>query len=545
MATDDAKNQKLSTAFPERNKEGELQIIPISDSTFDMTAILAAAQTYVRLNESVNSLIGMEVRWFRAVPQQRSQDVIFQEYTLSNVEDEPLCLKVVLPEGNFPDSRYNYDIMGLEYQVPLEIHIDKIYWESFAGFGTAPQKKDVVYFAVPNKLYQVESSYLLRGFMEQETTWKCNLIKYMPEASRREGIALQETVDKYTVSEAKIFGEAIQSDIDKITNDKQMSPFNTTERDKYKTLDSKLQIINAPINIFGTIVAESYYDLNTSDVQDAVIYDAGDLIKISSDRCLTTWTKIVPEATKEYEIISIIVDSSASIPLNYKVTFSTPNKGFEIGDTFVISRSGALNFYATLVDDTSVRNNTYDITIDKTVVKHLVSIKSNWTTAKGYKMKVQEPVSLIDGVNGKDYGVKVDIYANQYVKMIYGDQEYISVSTDKLLDNKWYAYVINIGNTWNQYNMYIWEQSATDTGDKLKKTFYDTVDFEPEETIVDYYSINKSPSYITNIRLYTSTMEEEKQINELLSYFVKDSDQALILDNCDLKFRAPYISQQR
>ena len=545
MATDDARNQKLSTAFPERNKEGELQIIPISDSTFDMTAILAAAQTYVRLNESVNSLIGMEVRWFRAVPQQRSQDVIFQEYTLSNVEDEPLCLKVVLPEGNFPDSRYNYDIMGLEYQVPLEIHIDKIYWESFAGFGTAPQKKDVVYFAVPNKLYQVESSYLLRGFMEQETTWKCNLIKYMPEASRREGIALQETVDKYTVSEAEIFGEAIQSDIDKITNDKQMSSFNTTERDKYKTLDSKLQIINAPINIFGTIVAESYYDLNTSDVQDAVIYDAGDLIKISSDRCLTTWTKIVPLTTKEYEVTSIIVDSSATIPLDYKITFSTPNKGFEIGDTFIISRPGALNFYATLVDDTSVRNNTYDISIDETVVKHLISVKSNWTAAKGYKMKIQEPVSLIDGVNGKDYGVKVDIYANQYIKLIYGSQEYISISTNRLLDNKWYAYVINIGNTWDQYNMYIWEQSATDTGDKLRKTFYDTVDFTPEQTIVDYYSINKSPSYMTNIRLYTSTMEEEKQINELLSYFVKDSDQAILLDNVDLKVRMPYIGAQR
>ena len=545
MATDDARNQKLSTAFPERNKEGELQIIPISDSTFDMTAILAAAQTYVRLNESVNSLIGMEVRWFRAVPQQRSQDVIFQEYTLSNVEDEPLCLKVVLPEGNFPDSRYNYDIMGLEYQVPLEIHIDKIYWESFAGFGTAPQKKDVVYFAVPNKLYQVESSYLLRGFMEQETTWKCNLIKYMPEASRREGIALQETVNKYTVSEAEIFGEAIQSDIDKITNDKQMSPFNTTERDKYKTLDSKLQIINAPINIFGTIVAESYYDLNTSDVQDAVIYDAGDLIKISSDRCLTTWTKIVPLTTKEYEVTSIIVDSSATIPLDYKITFSTPNKGFEIGDTFIVSRPGALNFYATLVDDTSIRNNTYDISIDETVVKHLISVKSNWTAAKGYKMKIQEPVSLIDGVNGKDYGVKVDIYANQYIKLIYGSQEYISISTDRLLDNKWYAYVINIGNTWDQYNMYIWEQSATDTGDKLRKTFYDTVDFTPEQTIVDYYSINKSPSYMTNIRLYTSTMEEEKQINELLSYFVKDSNQAILLDNVDLKVRMPYIGAQR
>jgi hypothetical protein len=60
--------------------------------------------------------LGIDARWFRAIPQQRSKDFIFQEYTLSQVEDTPLCIKVVIPGGNIPDSNYQYDLMGLEYQ---------------------------------------------------------------------------------------------------------------------------------------------------------------------------------------------------------------------------------------------------------------------------------------------------------------------------------------------------------------------------------------------------------------------------------------------
>ena len=45
--------------------------------------------------------------------------------------------------------------------------------------------------------------------------------------------------------------------------------------------------------------------------------------------------------------------------------------------------------------------------------------------------------------------------------------------------------------------------------------------------------------------LHVATLEEEKQRDELLRYFVKDGDQLIIGDNADPKFRAPYIGQQR
>ena len=563
MAEENKKDQKLSAAWPNRNTENSttgLQICITNNQVFDINALLGAAQTYSKLNNAINKLVGVEVRWFRAVPQYRSQDVIFQEYTLSCVEEEPVCMLVVLPDGNFPDSKYNYDLMGLEYEVPLEIHIDKPYWESMAGGGTAPQKKDIVYFAIPNKLYEVVSSYLYRGFMEQETTWKVNLRKYQPQASRKEGAALAATIDNYTVGLEEIFGEKLESDIKKLQDDKQMSPFNSTSRDLYKTLDSSLSIINGKIDIYGTVVAESFYDLSLSKYYNAITYNSSDNISTSDDRCITAWTLIDPGVVDEYPVERIDVETAvpgANYSLQLSARINTRIKSLPfVGDNLEISRPGALNFYCTVVKTITDASNgvgVYYVKVDNTVKLHLDSIKSNWTTAKNYKMRRVAPVNLLDGFNN-DYtgvgadtstGFKVDILANQYIKIIYGQQQHIAVMNERLLDKEWYGVIVNIGNTWGQYNTYVYKQHPSDSVSKLQNIFYETLQFTPEAVVVEYYTVNRSPSYLTNLRLYVATMEEEKQANELLSYFVKDGDQLRIGDNADLKLKAPYTGKQR
>ena len=539
-------SQKLSAAFPEQMKAGSngLQINEVTNLVFDINSMLSAAQEYSVLNNALNKLIGYEVVWFRAVPQQRSQDVIFQEYTLSNVEDTPLCIKVVLPNGDFPDSKYNYDLMGLEYEVPLEVHIDKGYWEEMVGYGTAPQKKDIVYFAMPNKLYEVVSSYLFRGFLEQETTWKINLRKYQPQASRKEGDALKSTIDQYTVSAEELFGEKMESDIGKLVDKKQMSPFNQTSQDPYKILDKDLYVANSELNIYGIKVAESFYDLNTSRLFDAVIYNGIDQITTSTDRSITAWTMIDPGVVQEYNIEPLV--HGGTYPANYIVTVKTKSQTFQIDQYMEIWRPGSLSFYAKIINDTGTADGQYQVQIDQPVIDHLNSIKSNWADQRNYKMKIQNPVSILDGINSTvNNGWRVDIHANQYIKINYGTQEYIAIATNKLLDKEWYGIIVNIGNTWGQYNVHIYGIHPTDVKTKLQSLFYETLRFTPEATTVDYYTINKGPSYLTNLRLYNYTIEEEKQMEDLLSYFVKDGDQLVIGDNADLRFRPPYTGKQK
>jgi len=538
-------NENISGAFPvEPNKtKYGLQIKEIKNNLFSYTQMASAVQVYKSLNKIVNKTLGVEARWFRAVPQQRSKDVIFQEYTLYNVEENPYCINVIIPQGNFPDSKYNYDLMGLEYEVPLEIQIDKEYWEDIVGKGTAPQKKDIVYLVIPNKLYQVETSFLSRGFMEQPTTYKLNLRKYMPESARREPINLQETIDKYTVSEQEVFGAAIQENVENLTNDKQMSAFNSTSRDSYKYLDKKLKLVNTPLNIWGVQVTDAYYDMYTSDFYTAVQYTQGDLIKSTEDRAITTWIQSRSSSAALLDVVSITAVTTL-VDCNYIIKIKTGNRTFSMGDTLVISRPGSLNFYAKITNTELAGNGTYGCYIDDAVITHLNSIKSDWTSVKNYKCEIRNPITIIEGYNSNNNGLKVELYANQYIKTQYGTQTYISILPERLYENQWYHVVVNIGNTWGQYNVAIWKIGESNET-KLTKMFYDTMNFIPEDVTVEYYNLNKSLSFTTNIRVFKCTIEEEKQSNNALQYLIGDSAQALILDNCDPLFKGQYIAKTR
>lgn len=554
----DPKKQQVSGAFPGQQGENsgalEVNLDATGSEIFNPNLALSAVQTFNTLNNTANKMFGIEARWFRAVPQQRSKDVIFQEYTLYCVEEEPICLKVVVPDGNFPESNYQYDLMGLEYNIPTEIQIDKKYWEEEAGFGTAPQKKDIVYLPLPNKLFQVVSSYLKRGFMEQETTWVVNLEKYQPEAARKEGEDLQETIDKYTVSQEELFGEQIDDNIEKLTDKKQFSPMLSTTEDKYKVLDDSLKILNYNLDFHGIIVAESVYDMDTSETFNAITYNnSKDIISKKCDRSITIWINSRKKDAKEYDLLPansdgdyIAFDNTLTPPANCKIKIRGTQR-YGIDDTFMIWRSEQMNLYAKVIDDSHAAQGIYWCQIDQGVIDHLASIDSAWYTKKfkNWKMKVKDPITILDGINETNTGFVVSLGADQYVKIRYGTQEHIAVLDERIEENSWYGLVVNIGNTWGQYNIHVWKPNLLDQTSKLKSIFYETLPFTPEETTVEKYTVDKSYSYLTNIRLFDSTIEEERQVEELLSYFTQNADKALILDNADLRFRAPYISQQR
>jgi hypothetical protein len=540
-----AKNENISAAVP-GSQTPIINDCTSSPNLFNPNVALSAVNTFMALNKVANQMFGLDARWFRAVPQQRGQDIMFKEYTLSNVEETPLCIKVLLADGSFPDNKYNYDLMGLEYEIPLTIHIDKKYWEGESGFGTAPQKKDIVYLTMPNKLYQVESSFLDRAFMQQETTWVINLRKYQYEASRRESDDLKETIEQYTVSEEEIFGDLQDLEAEKITNPQQFSQFNSTSRDQYKILDDALEVISQNIEFYGVVVAESFYDLSTSELPTAVTYNIADSLSTDSDRAITSWIKHQPYTDKEYKITSIVKDETITVPANYKIQMSTARR-FGIGETFVISNGAALNFYAEIIDDTQSNDGEYYCRIDSDVEDYLADIKADWANVSGksYKVTIKNPITILNGINSTDTGFRVRLYANQFIKIDYGTQSKVVALDDELNDNEWYGLVVNIGNTWDQYNVYVWEDNPGNPERKIKIKYYKTMSFTAEQTIIDNYTIDKSNAYISNIRLFNTTIEEENQSLELLSYFSKDADQALLLDNCEPRKTMPYVSQQK
>ena len=286
--------------------------------------------------------------------------------------------------------------------------------------------------------------------------------------------------------------------------------------------------------------------MSTTNKLAGVTYNIEDNLKETSDRAITAWIRSKKYAGKEYNIISIIKDETITIPANYKIRVGTSIK-FSIGDTFVISNGGALNFYAKVIDDSASMDGTYYCQIDKDVEDHLDTIKSDWTNVanKGYKLTISNSISILNGVNSDNTGFSASIYANQYVKIIYGTQTKVIALKNKLLDESWYGVVINVGSTFGQYSIYIWEEWSGNKIDKIRIREYETSTLNTERVKVESYTINKSDAYITNIRLFNTTIAEEKQATELLSYFSKDGDQLIIGDNCDPRMKIPYISQQK
>ena len=119
--------------------------------TNDVASIQEAAAKFVNdilgsLNSAATEVAGVDVMWFRLQPDKRSQDVIFQSYTLYGVEDCPLSLKAMYSDNSYDDAAITYNIMGINFNVPMTLDIALETWKTATGDdGTIPQKGDIVY----------------------------------------------------------------------------------------------------------------------------------------------------------------------------------------------------------------------------------------------------------------------------------------------------------------------------------------------------------------------------------------------------------------
>ena len=122
---------------------------------FDLTE---ASKSFLSLMQSINSAVtqtvGLDVLWCRAVPPEKSEDVILDEYSLLNVEC-PKQVRVVTNKTDYQPGNFNVDVFGITYESPLEISIDISTWKDVYGPNLIPQKSDIVYVKIVHKLYEV------------------------------------------------------------------------------------------------------------------------------------------------------------------------------------------------------------------------------------------------------------------------------------------------------------------------------------------------------------------------------------------------------
>ena len=175
------------------------------------------------LNSAVTDIAGVDVMWFRLQPDKRSQDVIFQSYTLYGVEDCPLSFKAMYADNSYDDAAITYNIMGINFNVPMTMDIALETWKTATGDdGTIPQKGDIVFIPMTRKLMEVVSMQPVKQLGGQLTSYKVNLSIYTPTRNRIVGEQLKESIKENTTNLMERFGEDIHTNVEDIVDDNQL-----------------------------------------------------------------------------------------------------------------------------------------------------------------------------------------------------------------------------------------------------------------------------------------------------------------------------------
>jgi hypothetical protein len=483
--------------------DSALSISSNLNNVINVNKISSVVNTVNKLNSVISSMYGVTAKWFRAVPNSRSKDVIFHEYTLSNVEDCGFDINIMYTDTGYDDAALQYTMMGIQYQIPLTCEISLEHWNAATNNdGSLPQKNDIVYIPQSNKLYQVVSMNPIRTVASQITSYRCNLAIYKHKASIALNSELEETIDNYTDSINKVFGEDIIDEILDATAPKQTSPKNSTYKDEYKHI-TNYDLIYENNKIFnGHNIFKRYYK-NTPNIEYLVKYNASDII--TSGRCLSLNVRLIEQE---------------NIPM-LKLTTDKINK---YNSHFVEYYYGDLSAL---------------LNIDKQNLKTLdTNFNDNVKNSVNNLLKSYCSNNLLCGKSSNDTILSIDI-TRTYLIITINDKKTFIKFNKSLKNNNWYNITLNLDNNSNC--------TIFDLEDNIN--IIDNIDFNLkyfDDLIIDNYQINGSEYELTNIRLFNTIIDNiDKKIINAISQFSEHESKLIIADNCDEVSNANYYGAQR
>lgn len=152
-----------------------------------------------------------------------------------------------------------------------------------------PQQGDIVYIKMMHRLFEVKTSTISYTIAETATSYKCQLSKYNPTASRRESEDLRQSIEDLTVSQEELFGDTISKQVIDAAAPVDFGPQQTTFVDPAKTYDPSTVTVGR-LEANSNIIAEAWYDF--TDASTAVQYTNGATwLADSSSWLFTCWFK--------------------------------------------------------------------------------------------------------------------------------------------------------------------------------------------------------------------------------------------------------------
>jgi hypothetical protein len=558
--------------------------------TFRPYQVNSAINLYQDLSKIVNKVFGFDVNYYSVQPQARGKDVVLKEYTIFDVVEEK-CVKVMVPNNQFPDNKINFDPFGLQFDEPFEIHIDKGVFESYFGKGSQPRRRDIIYFPLTNRIYEINSTYLFRDFMNQPVYFKIELKKYEPKSNTYfQDPAFKEELDGISLNSQTLFGEEIKNEEEKITKPQQYFKASTAfDSDPVRSyLYDSLPVVDYELNNNWTIVTNSYYDLSAAFVPDSefsfepnpyrtgVVYKSLPSIDESGEFCFTSWMNIrnyldtaafAPKAPIPLVVtIESITDSLITFSTFPKFHRLQPWISYESTPDGYVSISGDPNFTGGFRVNSVIDDHTFTI---------LRPSPQPPNTSSVWRMQKAQSRNLISGLySGYDSlnqpftkGMRIDlVYSgsatpaqNNYINsgsivVRLNDLEVNSSLQFSPEQGDWYGLVVNFSNTYKQLGVNIWSINSDpsipiDQGSDLRKVHEDIRTLQqaytyaaPSSIIQDpnnplygteenAYKIFTGPIHLTNIRLMDKMLDIDRQSNFLNQNIVRDAQNSILIDN--------------
>lgn len=568
--------------------------------TFNPYAVNRALNLYQDLSKMVNKVFGLDANYYSIQPQARGKDVILKEYTLFNVVSEK-CIKIMVPQNQFPDNRINFDPFGLNFESPFEINIDKRYFETIFGRGSQPRKRDIIYFPITNRIYEINSTYLFRDFMNAPVYFKIELQKYSPRSNTFfQDPAYKEELDGISLTTTELFGEETRAEEIQISKPQQYATTITQmSQDPIRSYVYKdLAIVEYDLNNNWTIVLNNYYDLIEAfnDVSEfeydpmryrnAVRYKSLPKLGATEELSFTCWfslrdfydnTKMVK---RPYPILNATLETWDSNFLNFS-TYPQRHR-LEVWQSYASNPEG----YVAIKGD-KLHSGGYEVL--EVIDEYRFKVKNNSTNFSDgtivWKVQKAQSRNLLSGLYGDTAGgikgLRVDLIhsgvMDDSTNPFLGQGSLVIRLNDTIIYSglqftpefgDWYGVVVNVSNVYKQIAANIWGLTydpvdPNEQSSKLKKLhsevrmFTNPIVFEaPSDKVTDKFSpyygtevnaykIFTGPIWISNIRLFKNMIDIDIQSTVLNQNIVRDAQLAHIIDNAKPILNIPKFARNR
>ena len=568
-----------------------ISIITNQNPSFRPYNVNSAVGMFYDISYFTNQIYGHEVVYFRTLPEANSGDYIFKEWTLYKNVDRK-CIKIMVPKNAFPANNPKYSDFGIDFQFPFEIHVDHRYFQSVFGRSSEPRKRDFLYFPLINRMFEIQGSYLNRGFMMAPIFWKVSLKKYNPNIDMLLKDESRTFLDNVITNAEQLFEEEVDIAIKDSTMPQQYKTISTTFDQSRKAIHPEVSIRPLKYTFNFASLIENYYDLGR--IQPA---ESSYQIVSSSplENTAVTLENLPSLDDKVIQSNSVIIAYQGS-----DVYIAWRNNGLLTNDLNVLGSTSLFcrvrgpfdsipNHIGQSPEGRYIRVEAYrdlqyksqrDILTQTIGGEEYVKFKNREAavvynalprfgpkTIKNISYTALFNVNPATGalyfINGFDNatqtGLRIEGHFTKYfssepegdlIVRVYLNSQLKTYTIPNFKSGEWHAIVVSISNEFKQCGFYIYS-IIEDSRDLINHNEFRLV-FTNSSSILEAefehdnnYYLPASGASMANIRLFNTMIREEQHDFILSQQYIKDESMLILIDNCKPQINLPYIAKNR